>query len=75
MHKKLTPIDDFVVFNSVFSGNVETITFHGEITATDVMPLDQEEVEEEEEMMMVRLQQHSVSALIWSKSDKVLNSE
>lgn len=33
--------------------NVETITFHGEITATDVMPLDQEEVEEEEEMMMV----------------------
>lgn len=54
---------------------METITFHGEITATDVMPLDQEEVEEEEEMMMVRLQQHSVSALIWSKSDKVLNSE
>lgn len=31
--------------------NVETITFHGEITATDVMPLDQEV--EAEEMMMV----------------------
>lgn len=31
--------------------NVGTITFHGEITATDVMPLDQEEVGEE--MMMV----------------------
>lgn len=31
--------------------NVETITFHGEITATDVMPLDQEV--EVEEMMMV----------------------
>lgn len=46
---------------------METITFHGEITATDVMPLDQEV--EAEEMMMVRLQQHSVSALIWSESD------
>lgn len=46
---------------------METITFHGEITATDVMPLDQEV--EVEEMMMVRLQQHSVSALIWSESD------
>lgn len=30
------------------------------------MPLDQEEVGEE--MMMVRLQQHKVSALNWSKS-------
>lgn len=46
---------------------METITFLGEITATDVMPLDQEV--EAEEMMMVRLQQHSVSALIWSESD------
>lgn len=46
---------------------METITFHGEITATDVMPLDQEV--EAEAMMMVRLQQHSVSALIWSESD------
>lgn len=46
---------------------MKTITFHGEITATDVMPLDQEV--EAEEMMMVRLQQHSVSALIWSESD------
>lgn len=46
---------------------METITFHGEITATDVMPLDQEV--EAEEMMMVRLQQHKVSALIWSESD------
>lgn len=31
---------------SVPTNNVETITFHGEITAIDVMPLDQEVVEE-----------------------------